>query len=89
MVADVATKTTEGGVMAQEMEFLMYGLIVLGIWVIMSVVAAICWSLWNWKVGPPPPPPIDYSKWTFKYTETAPPARAPLDNHWGDGEDNA
>ena len=61
--------------MAQEMEFLMYGVIFAGVWTILACLTAVCWVLWNRRVGPPPPPPIDYSKWKFKYTEMAPPAR--------------
>ena len=55
MALDVAAKIAEskGDVMAQEMEFVTYGVIILGVWVVLSVLTAMCWSLWSWKIGPP------------------------------------
>jgi hypothetical protein len=67
--------------MAQEMEFFMYGVIFVVVWVILAVLGCVCWSIWSIAVGPTPTPPVDRSKWKFKYTEMAPPVRSVLRVH--------
>ena len=73
MALDVAAKIAEskGDVMAQEMEFVTYGVIILGVWVVLSVLTAMCWSLWSWKIGPPIDRKNHWTKLTSEQGETA------------------
>lgn len=66
--------------MTPELEFVMDGFIVVGLWILLMVGGVAVWARWNRRGPTPKPAPKQdhYPTRRFKYTDTAPPVQSVL-----------